>query len=75
MKLIDVKTKGRYLYLGCDDRTYFNILRTYGFLAGMEIDVLNCGKNSYVLRILGSKYTINKNLAGVINVTLRRNSG
>lgn len=66
MKLCDILNCGNYVFKGCLDDSYKNELKRYGFLDGVNIEVLTYNKKGYVVKVLGCKYIINSNLANVI---------
>lgn len=66
MKLIDVKSGGKYTYISCNDESMKVNLRAYGFFEGVEITVVSSGKYGYVVEVLGSRFSINQKLAEVI---------
>lgn len=66
MKLIDVQKCGKYKYVGCLDSDMIQTLFAYGFYEGAEIEVLMQGKFGYVVEVLGTKFSVNSNLAKII---------
>ena len=71
MKLIDVKECKNFEYISCADKFMEKQLKTYGFLKGVSLEVESYNKKNFVVKILGSKYTLNKRLAETIEVARR----
>lgn len=66
MKLSDVKKIGKFKYSGCKDLKFSNNLKAYGFIKGVELEVVRIAKSMCVIKIMGCVYSVNRSLADVI---------
>lgn len=69
MNLLQVETNKTYYYDGAVDKKSENLLKAYGFLKGVKIEIVSVNKyGDRVVRILGSKFCVNRILANSILV-------
>ena len=66
MKLSEVEECKKYKFMVCVDDAMKKILKSYGFIKGVDVWVKNKSKKVYVVEVLGSKFAINKDLAEII---------
>ena len=66
MKLSEVEECKKYNFMVCVDDAMKEILKSYGFIKGVDVWVKNKSKKVYVVEVLGSKFAINKDLAEII---------
>lgn len=68
MDLIGVVKHGSCKFVKCRDDDLSKVLRSYGFISGVQIKVVSKNKHGLVVEVLGTKYSINLNMAKIIEV-------
>ena len=72
LNLFEVKSGESCLYLRCKNIQKEKELTAYGFISGVNVDVISKTKYSIVIRVLDGVFSLNRKLASEILVEVKK---